>query len=264
MTSGRRAHRSRRGRAGFSLLEVMVAMAFLALALTALFASEVGAWKTVHHARQTTVATFLARCKMSEIEADVLENGFQVSDVVERDEPCCMDEDEDGFSCSWRIETLGLEELGADELSTDSSANGNPLGDLLGGGGEEDGPPDPSEITGGASAEDILGGSAAMSNADIVSGLATDYVWPLIAPSLDQQVRKVTVEVAWSEDDNFEVVQYVVLEPAGGGLLNPTPGTETPGTTAPGATPSQNGATSPQSPAAVQTQAARTSAGANR
>ena len=235
---------------GFSLLEVMVAMAFLALALTALFASEVGAWKTVHHARKTTVATFLARCKMSEIEADVFENGFQATDVIERDVPCCMDEDDDGFRCGYRIETLGLAELGSDAVGEN-----NPLGDLLGGGEDSSETPDPSSITGGATAEDILGGSAALSNADIVSGLATDYVWPLIAPSLDQQVRKVTVEVAWGEDDGFEVVQYVVLEPPGGGLLTP-----------PGANPSDTSGTSTTAnptPATVQTQAARAS-GANR
>ena len=240
--------RASRRRAGFSLLEVMVAMAFLALALTALFASEVGAWKTVHHARQTTVATFLARCKMSEIEADVYENGFQATDVIERDTPCCMDEEEDGFRCGYRIEALGLAELGSDAVGEN-----NPLGDLLGGGEGSEDPPDPSSVTGGATAEDILGGSAALSNADIVSGLATDYVWPLIAPSLDQQVRKVTVDVAWGEDEGFEVVQYVVLEPQGGGLLNPPPGTA----------PDSNQAT-PQpdsSPASVQTQAARASGG---
>lgn len=216
---GRQASRQR---SGFSLLEVMVALAILAMTLTALFAAEVGAFKAGHAAHRMTEGTLLARCKMAEIEADVAENGFQASLVTEENEPCCADEESDTYSCSWRIEPLELENLESDEIGEGS----NPLGNLLGGGDEGGSSrPDADSVTGGATAEDILSGGSALSGGDMVTGLASEFVWPLIAPSIAAQVRRVIVTVQWGEDEGFDVAQYVVVEPGLGvsssGLTGP-------------------------------------------
>ena len=56
----------------FTLLEVMVAVPILAVALTAIFASEAGAIRVSARARFTTTATLLARCKMAEIEEETM------------------------------------------------------------------------------------------------------------------------------------------------------------------------------------------------
>jgi len=53
---------------GFTLLEVMIAVAILGLSLTAIFSSEVGAANIAARARRQNVAATLARCKMGEIE----------------------------------------------------------------------------------------------------------------------------------------------------------------------------------------------------
>jgi hypothetical protein len=56
--------------------------------------------------------------------------------------------------------------------------------------------------------------------------MATQFVWPVLAPSFVDQVRKVTVEVSWPEGEDttsFEVVQFVVREPSGSGLGPVTP-----------------------------------------
>ena len=53
---------------GFTLLEVMVAVAILGLGLTAVLSAMFGSVKGVAHARGISVAVGLARCKMSEIE----------------------------------------------------------------------------------------------------------------------------------------------------------------------------------------------------
>ena len=55
-------------RPGFTLLEVMIAVAILGLSLTAIFSSEVGAANVAQRARRQNIAATLARCKMGEID----------------------------------------------------------------------------------------------------------------------------------------------------------------------------------------------------
>jgi prepilin-type N-terminal cleavage/methylation domain-containing protein len=54
--------------AGFSLLEVMVAIAILGLGLTAILSAQAGSFSAATQARSLSVATGLARCKMLEVE----------------------------------------------------------------------------------------------------------------------------------------------------------------------------------------------------
>ena len=61
---------------GFTLLEVMVATAILGLGLTAILSAQAGAFATAAHARNLSVATTLARCKMGEIEEHLYRDGI--------------------------------------------------------------------------------------------------------------------------------------------------------------------------------------------
>ncbi|MBW2644846.1 MAG: type II secretion system minor pseudopilin GspI [Deltaproteobacteria bacterium] len=54
---------------GFTLLEVMVAMAILAIALVAVFRSQAQSISIANEARLATTASFLAQSKMAEIES---------------------------------------------------------------------------------------------------------------------------------------------------------------------------------------------------
>jgi hypothetical protein len=193
---------------GFSLIEVMVATAFLALTMTALFSSQVTSFYTIDEAKHLSTATFLARCKMSEIEAHLIKDGLQL-DTESEDGECCEAGGGDGFVCHWTIEPPDLEALESEEA--------------LGGAADEAGAEAGGEesalasLTSGASAQDMLQGSAAVGSGDIVSGLASEFVWPLLVPSVTEQVRKVTVEVSWGEGDEVrteEFVQYLVAEVA--------------------------------------------------
>lgn len=202
---------TRRKALGFSLLEVMVALAILGVTLTALFAAEVGAFKASHSAHRMTEGTLLARCKMAELEADILESGLQATTVEEEEEPCCADEEHPHFTCDWKVELLEVQNLESDEVG---GADNNPLGSLLGG-GDDSSPADPRDLAEGATTADFLAdGPGAASG--MLSGLAGDYLWPLMAPSLAAQVRRVEVTVRWGNDDSFNVVQYVVVEPGAG------------------------------------------------
>ena len=92
----------RRASAGFTLLEVMVAIAILALSLTAIFASEAGAVKMAHRSRKMGLAALLVRCKMGEIEEQTASEGLPAVFDSGSDK-CCEDGEIDGFSCDWEI-----------------------------------------------------------------------------------------------------------------------------------------------------------------
>ena len=66
----------RRRTAGFTLLEIMVAVAILATTLVVLLEIVTNNIRATNHAKLTTAATFLARNKMSDIEDDILYNRF--------------------------------------------------------------------------------------------------------------------------------------------------------------------------------------------
>ncbi len=65
---------------GFTLLEVMIALAILASALTVLMGTMANSSQQAVFANDLTRATQLARSKMIDIEYEILEEGFQSSD----------------------------------------------------------------------------------------------------------------------------------------------------------------------------------------
>jgi general secretion pathway protein I len=67
-------------RRGFTLLEVVVAMAILGLALVAVFDLNAGAVASHAYAKRLTIATMLARSKMTDIEQDLYDKGFDNDD----------------------------------------------------------------------------------------------------------------------------------------------------------------------------------------
>src|SRR4051812_19199178 len=96
-------------REGFSLLEVMVAIAILGLGLTAILSAQAGAFATATQARSMSVATGLARCKMLELEQKLNKDGFP--DIDENDSgPCCDADDREPMRCTWRVEKPQLPE----------------------------------------------------------------------------------------------------------------------------------------------------------
>ena len=81
---------------GFTLIEVMIAVVILAVGLSSLFTSEAGAVRIAQRARNTTVATLLARCKMAEIEERIGKEGWPGEQIDGRDE-CCDEAEHEGF-----------------------------------------------------------------------------------------------------------------------------------------------------------------------
>ncbi|MCA9580238.1 MAG: prepilin-type N-terminal cleavage/methylation domain-containing protein [Myxococcales bacterium] len=181
---------------GFTLLEVMVAVAILALALTSIFSSEVGAIKVARRSQTMSIATLLARCKMGEIEELVANEGLPAVSKEDRDE-CCEGAEQKGFSCEWKIERVVIPEppVGDDGLLPEKE--------------EEQGAEDPTDLAGGSFQDMAAGamGDGAMGD------LALSYAFPILKPAIEEQVRRATVRVMWKEGERelgFDVVQFLV------------------------------------------------------
>jgi general secretion pathway protein I len=197
---------------GFTLLEVLVAVAILGLGLTVILSSQVGLFAGVSRSRNLGFAANLARCRMSEVEVDLLKDGYPIIDQSE-DGHCCEDESDSTFSCSWKIETV--------ELPDPPLGSEDPLGLLMGGDGglgplgaiEELKNSGPGALTGeGTSGLTEMFASQGGVGAEGIAAFAMTAVYPALKPMLEASIRKVTVTVHWKEgkkDRDLTVIQYV-------------------------------------------------------
>ncbi|MBN4049480.1 prepilin-type N-terminal cleavage/methylation domain-containing protein [bacterium AH-315-N03] len=203
---------------GFTLLEVMVAVAILGISMVAIFGSQAGAIRAGARARHITTATLLARCKMGEIEELLATEGFPVIGEEGEDE-CCEGGEQEGFTCDWSIERVEL----PDSVDLGEEGDGDPLG--LGGSHSAD-------SASGMDLENALTGAA---GGDMIGNYAVQYAWPVLRPQIEDQVRRVTVTVKWGEgssERSFDVSQYVVAEQGSEGP-DLSGGAAAPGTGAP-------------------------------
>ena len=256
-------------RRGFTLLEVMLAVAIMAIALASVFSAQAGSVKMAQRARKLGFASLLARCKMGEIEEDVFKKGLPASLFTDSDN-CCKDAPIDGFKCKWEIVPVVLPDtmFGKDDEKDGNKSGaapgpGNPggaspagdskkggLSGLLGAaagllgkkkGGDssssttpdsktpfpkdakeltkdgkalsKDGKQDPAEMLAGDPSRFLAGGGGG--EVDAISAMAMGYVYPILKPAFESQMRRASVKVSWMEgnaEKEFELTQYVVAE----------------------------------------------------
>jgi general secretion pathway protein I len=216
---------------GFTLLEVLVALAILGLGLVVILSSQAGLFSSASRGENLTVASNLLRCKMSEIELTLEQKGFSLTD--ENDEGDCCEDEGEGFACSWKIERVELPPLPEAAMDADGGAPG-PAGSagLSGPGGLGFGAPPPGP---GAAAGGPLGalmGISATQGASLgdkatpgsvmqqlgstgtsgMEGMVMGLVYPSLKPMLEASIRRVTVKVKWSEGQRareLEVTQFL-------------------------------------------------------
>jgi general secretion pathway protein I len=167
--------------AGFTLLEVMIAVAILSMTLVTLLSIVTSNIRATHHAKLTTAATFLARAKMIDLEDQVLENGFSTSDE----------------SAQGTFKEQGHPELRWDsmiervELPADAALKQRDEAQDK----AKDEPSNPMSLISG-----------------FLGGMMSSFIEP-IRLGLQEAVRRVTVHVTWDEagrpDQTIEVVQYL-------------------------------------------------------
>ncbi|MFP2900668.1 prepilin-type N-terminal cleavage/methylation domain-containing protein [Corallococcus sp. 4LFB] len=204
-----------RRRAGFTLLETMVAMAILSVALMAIFDLNSGAVANHVYTKRLTVASLLARSKMTDLEQKLYDDGFEQDD----DEQSGDFSDEGWPQFKWRARVIAPKTDGVTpdqligaifNLPMGGGDSGDPLGGLAGlfggGGGDSKGGTPP----GGTTTASPLGASA-MSMAQ-----------PMFTQMVDQltkSVREVHLTVYWKEGtqvESVDVVTHVVSLGPGG------------------------------------------------
>lgn len=186
---------------GFTLLEVMIAVAILGLSLTAIFSSEVGAANVAARARRQNVAATLARCKMGEIEQVIAIEGLPAIEKKDTD-ACCEHAPVEGFECDWLVERIILPELGAtggEEGEEDADGSlAQRANETL------------DEVQAAETTQQVLAGESGN-----LAMLALELGFPILKPFLEEQVRRATVTVRWKEgpkERGFDVIQYLVSE----------------------------------------------------
>ncbi len=219
-------------RRGFSLLEVMVAIAILGLTLTVVLSAQGGLAASNRSAANMGQATHLGRCKMTEIEERLLKLGYQEVDQIDTDTVCCENGTPEGFTCDIKVEKVVLPNYnptsgdgGAGALggllgagSAAPGASGSPPLDLTGDGGLQSlgstlqgqlglgMPAGPGAMAGGAGAEGLL---------NMVMGI----IYPSIKLMYEASIRRLTVTVKWKEGPNdreLALVQFVTNPQRGG------------------------------------------------
>jgi general secretion pathway protein I len=172
----------RRRQGGFTLLEVMVAVAILSITLVTLLSVVTSNIRATRHARLTTTATFLARGKMVELEDQVLENGFSTDD--ESADGTFKEQDHPEFRWDSIIERV--------ELPADAALK------------QRDDATDKMKDSDNSNPMSLISG--------FLGGMMSSFIEP-IRLGLQESVRRVTVHVSWDEwgrpNQTIEVVQYL-------------------------------------------------------
>jgi general secretion pathway protein I len=208
----------RRVASGFTLLEVLMAIAILGLGLSVLMGAQTGLFANAKRAERLSLATNVARCRMSELELELLQKGYPMIDQ-ESEGDCCMDESEEGFRCSWKIQRVELPESSGMEGDADGGVDSESTGafgalmDLQENGASALG--EGADI--GALAENL--GTAAGGTDGLVS-MVMGFVYPSLKPMLEASIRKIVVTVAWNEGirERTLVVTQFVTDPRQGEL----------------------------------------------
>jgi general secretion pathway protein I len=211
---------------GFTLLEVMIALAILSIGLVALADLNGGAVQLHAYARRATQATLLLRGKMLDLEELLTKDGFSDFD----DEKHGTFEDEGAPEYAWRAEILKPKiELGADQLLGMLGVGGKGgSGSGSSSSGSSGSSADPSGLLGtinlgagllgGAAGGSGSGGSmlagglaAAGPMAGIIQGQAKTFI-----ETLKKSVREVRITVTWKDgavERTISASQQIVILP---------------------------------------------------
>ena len=213
-------------RRGFTLLEVMISLAILAVALVAIGNLNGGAVAMHAYGRRATEATLLLRGKMLDLEDELQKKGF--SDFSDEQHGTFDEDGSPDYAWSAQIlkpdvhldpaQLLGM--LGVGGQGGSAQAKGGiagaagALAGALGGGGA------PGALGAGAAA--LLGGPLG----GILQGQAKTFI-----ETLKKSVREVRLSVSWQdgkERKNVTASQIIVILPETVGLAGQTGGVAQP------------------------------------
>lgn len=202
---------------GFTLLEVMVAIAILGLSLTVILSAQAGLFSGVQRTQHLTMVAGLARCRMTEIEYELLHQGFQLLDVSDEG-ACCEEEESSTYTCAWKIERVELPEMTDLQTLAGEGTDGGGTGDALStlmdlkAKGTEGLSASGSGAPGDLSALTQSFGGEAMGGMQGIATTLMGLVYPNLKPMLEASIRRVTVTVRWREgkrERDLVVTQFI-------------------------------------------------------
>jgi general secretion pathway protein I len=224
---------------GFSLLEVMMAVAILGGALTAILSAQASIAASNKLGNNLGMAMSLGRCRMTEVEDKLLKFGYPDIEDTQTELPCCDDKDVIGFTCESRVERVlmpnppslmgasvdgGLSLSGASPSAMFSSglagASPSALSGALGGLGGSSGI---SGLGGLSGVTQSISGDGGFGTLNLEAGIQSigsslttqmggggagtqgllsmvmGFVYPFLKPMMEASIRKLTVVVRWKE-----------------------------------------------------------------
>jgi general secretion pathway protein I len=240
---------------GFTLLEVMLALALMGLALVVLIKSAAGNIATTEEAHMMGIATDLARGKMYDIEEILLKDGFTDTDQSQLGDQCFEDEGWPEVCYTYKVEEPEMPSF--DELQAMAQKQAeSAMGSAGSGFGSSFGSGFGSDMGPGGIENSALGGMLGMmgmfgggkQDIDAAQGGALiQSQYSMFQEILKVSVRKVTLMVKWKvlgRDREMKVVAFFtdaaamdkVLSGMGSQELPPDPSSTTT-TTPPSKTP---------------------------
>jgi general secretion pathway protein I len=197
---------------GFTLLEVMVAMAILAGSLTVLIEAQQQSVRASNRSKMTTTAVLLAREKLADLEAELFKDGF--SDLGTDSSGDFSDEGFTNFRWEWKVETVEL------PSAADAQAAGGTASGTTSGAGKTASPP-------AAPGAPLAAAAAAAGSSDTMDAatamIASEF--EMIRGLLESSVRRATFTIYWKEgggEQSFTVQSYFTdparIDAAMGGL----------------------------------------------
>jgi general secretion pathway protein I len=213
-SAGLRAPRA----AGFTLLEVVVALAILGVALVAILDLNIQAVQKHVYAKKLTVATLLARSKMIDLEQDLFDKGLSPDD-----EEDSGDFGEDGWpSYKWRARIIAPKTNGLSPDQLFGALLNLPLGDgadgpggllsgLFGTSGKGlDGKSSSTKTA--ASGEPTKDPMSMLGALGPMAGVASQQFTQMV-DQLQKSVREVHLTVSWKEGrltESIDLVTHIV------------------------------------------------------
>jgi len=184
---------------GFTLLETVVALAILALALMAIFDINSGAVSNHAYAKKLTVATLLARSKMTDLEQKLYDDGFSADDDEESG-----DFSQEGWEqFKWRAKIIAPRTEGVSPEQLIGAIFNLPIGE----GGDLSGL---ASMFGGGGGKDDKGGPQQGTNpmAGAMMGMAQPMFTQMVQ-QITQTVREIHLTVYWKEGTQVESLDLV-------------------------------------------------------
>jgi general secretion pathway protein I len=202
---------------GFTLLEVMISLAILAVALVAISGLNGGAVQMHAYSRRATEATMLLRGKMLDIEEDLQKNGF--SDF--NDDKHGDFNDEGSPDYDWNAEIL-KPDVQLDPTQMLSLLGGATGGGLSGAASSLRG----SMGYGGQTPQNAQGGPTTSPLGGAAGGMLTGQMTTFVE-TLKKSVREIRLAVSWQdgrERKKVEASQIIVILPETVGTTGDVPG----------------------------------------